>query len=134
MAYIAAPIITTAMTYTLDKATDLIIDRLIKAMKLPEGSTGYKILTTFKSGKRLFLRNPIVRYFIAFAIWIAYSKHIEKQADIFAAKHGYAPGGVKIFERFEQHLEETGGVDLLHPSPKKRKEYLQKFAEEPAQK
>ncbi len=126
-AKIGAPVLTLAITKIFDKATNLIIDRLIKAMKLTENSTGYKILTKFKSGKSRIVRNPIVRYLIAAQIFFAYSRYLEQQADIFAAQHGYTEGGISFLGRMEEKMSLfEKGVDVLHPKPKKRMQYLEK--------
>ncbi len=126
-ATIGAPVLTLAITKIFDKATNLIIDRLIKAMKLNENSTGYKILTKFKSGKSRIVRNPIVRYLIASQIRSAYSRYLEQQADIFAAQHGYAEGGISFFKRADVQMPPVLKIfDQFHPKPKKRMQYLEK--------
>ncbi len=125
-AAIAAPLITLAITKALDKATNIIIDELIKSMKLTNDRRGYKILTKFKAGKSRALRNPIVRYLIARSIFTAYNRYREKQADLFAAQHGYKEGGETFFERLDEDLSSfQKRLDRLHPRPAKRKRYLE---------
>lgn len=127
-AAIAAPLLTLATTKTLDKATNIIIDKLIKTMKLSKNSRGYKILTKFKAGKGWILRNTIVRYLIAANIFAAYSRYVEKQADLFAAQHGYKEGGVIFFERLEEMLTPLQkSFDVLHPTPAERARYLKEY-------
>jgi Zn-dependent protease with chaperone function len=125
---IGAPFLTLATTIVFDKATNIIIDKLIKAMKLPEDSRAYKILTTINAGKSRILQNPIIRYIIALQIFAAYNRYREKQADLFAAQYGYEKGGEAFFERIEKSFTPfEKALDVMHPSPAARAKYLREY-------
>jgi hypothetical protein len=123
---LATPIIAYAAVKAYDALTSKLIDLLITKMKLDPDSQAYKILQRIKTVHSTVATSPIVRLIIAFSIWLAYYRYTEKQADLFAAKHGYAEGGISTMERLQKH----GYSDSYHPSPEQRAKYLRKAAEQ----
>jgi len=130
---IAAPALTYAAVKLYEKATSKLIDLLIVKMNLDKNSQGYKILTHIKTINSKVITNPAVRFIIALSIWLAYVRYTEKRADLFAAKHGYAPAGAQWAGRLEENLDTFSKMgDVFHPQPAERVKYLKKAAQKKA--